>query len=68
MENDMKVYIYTTDPMLTLCYLPAEAVEMFGEATLEEYGREVPDALALEINETYEKLRQLSQKLKQYKD
>ena len=63
----MKVLIHTHDPMLTLVRLPEEAVELFGEDTLEEDGVEVPDELVLEIDKTYKRLCELSAKLKQYK-
>ena len=59
----MKVWIYTHDPILTLCYLPEEAKELFGSDALEEDGVEVPEELANEINSTYKKLCQLSQQL-----
>lgn len=59
----MKVWIYTHDPILTLCYLPNEAKELFGEDSLEEDGYEVPEELAKEINDTYKKLCQLSTEL-----
>ena len=64
----MKVWIYTHDPMLTLCYLPDEAKELFGEESLEEYGIHVPDELVKEIEITYKKLLALSRKLKEIKD
>lgn len=61
----MKVFIYTHDPMLTLVYLPEEAREMFGEEVLEDCGVEVPDALAQELHDTYDKLCELSHQVAQ---
>jgi len=58
----MKVLLYTHDPMLTLCRLPEEAVELFGEDAMED-AVEVPDELAREAHETYQKLKELSEKL-----
>lgn len=62
----MKVYIYRHDPLLTLCYLPNEAVELFGEDALDDCP-DVPDDLAKEINDTYEKLKKLSRELEKYR-
>lgn len=58
----MKVLLYTHDPMLTLCRLPEEAVELFGEDALED-AVEIPDELALEVQATYRKLCELSGRL-----
>ena len=63
----MKVLIYTHDPMLTLCYLPDEVIELFGLDRLNEDGCEIPDSLATEIQTTYKKLCSLSQQLKAIK-
>lgn len=59
----MKVLIHTHDPMLTLVRLPDEAIDLFGEETLEEDGIEVPDDLVTEAHETYKKMCELSNKL-----
>ena len=61
----MKYWIYTHDPVLTLVYSREEAIELFGEDALEEYGVELPDALVLEITQTYKRLLELAKELQQ---
>ena len=60
----MKVCLYSHDPLLYLCYLPEEAKDIYGEVYYDEYGVEIPDELALEINEVYERLLILSEKIR----
>jgi len=64
----MRVWVYTHDPMLTLCYSPEQAAELFGDSALEEDGVEVPDALVQDIIETYKRLGELSSQLKKLRD
>lgn len=61
----MKVWVYTHDPILTLCYSPTEAADMFGKDALDEDGTEVPDELAEDIISTYKKLCELSRRLEE---
>jgi hypothetical protein len=64
----MKVWLYTHDPILTLCYLPEEAKELFGENALDEDGAEVPETLAIEINAVYKRLIELSRQLEEIRN
>jgi hypothetical protein len=63
----MKVMIYTHDPILTLVRSKEESIDLFGE-DCEEDLVEVPDAIAIECIATYQKLIDLSQKLKIIRD
>lgn len=62
----MKVLIYTHDPMLTLVRLPNEAIELFGEDSMDD-AVEIPDTLAMEITQTYKRLCELSAEVKRYR-
>ncbi len=63
----MKVSLHTFDPMLTLVRTKEEYVDLFGEEGFEEEAYEVPDELAKEADEVYNKMIEISRKLARIK-
>lgn len=64
----MKTVIYTHDPMLTLVHSLENAVDIYGEDYIEEFGVEVPDIIVDAFIYHYEKVLELSRLLRSIED
>ena len=56
----MRCYLSSHDPIITIVYPPTEAVDMFGQDMLDEYGTDLPDDLAIEYTTAYNRVMALS--------
>jgi predicted DNA-binding protein YlxM (UPF0122 family) len=61
------VNISTHDPMINVVRSVEYCNEMFGEDYIEDYGVEIPEALAIEAQAVYQRLMEISRELEKYK-
>ena len=59
----MRVYFHTHDPLLTMIYTDQEAIDLFGEDSLEEDGQDIPDELVTEFVEAQKRFYAVTDKL-----
>jgi hypothetical protein len=62
----MKVVIVTDDVFINRIRTKEEYVDLFGEEGFDEESVQVPDDLAKEAIEVYERMRMISRKLREY--
>jgi len=60
-------YLYTHDPMLIMLYDKTEAVEIFGQDGLDDYGSVLPESLIKRFKDCMIEVKAIQNELKNYK-